>query len=166
MQKSIKQKRTIFMSPYTLVDSPLETQDIARRIVLACAGRPRTHALCIALIGELGAGKTTFAQGIARALGITRPMPSPTFILMREVALTKECEGLRTLYHFDWYRLHRAQDVKKLGWQTIIKDPRNIVVVEWADRFPVLFPSHAFRIHLTHKDKGRAISIKGSNGIL
>lgn len=142
--------------------TPFATQRQAALIVKIYAAKPRARALCVALEGELGAGKTTFVQGAARALGIMRPMPSPTFILMRAVRLPKEFEMLHMLYHFDWYRVHRAEDIKKLGWQDILRDPCNIVVVEWADKFPALLPAHSLRIRLMHAAKnGRIMNIAG-----
>lgn len=140
--------------------TPQETKQYAARVIRGCAARPRASALCIALEGELGAGKTTFVQGAAEALGITRPMPSPTFILMRVVALPKPFEGLKNLYHFDWYRLHRARDIEMLGWQEIVKDPANIVIVEWADKFPELLPTKSTWGSMGHSRNGRSIDIK------
>lgn len=93
----------------------------------------------IAITGELGAGKTTFAQGFAKGLGIKDKIISPTYILIRQhpILNTK-----RTFYHIDLYRL---EDIKGLGLEEIINDKENVVLIEWAERLKKL-PKNAIKM--------------------
>jgi tRNA threonylcarbamoyladenosine biosynthesis protein TsaE len=88
------------------------------------------------LQGNLGAGKTTFVQGLAQGLGITDPVVSPTFILLSEYL-----EGRVPLYHFDLYRLETPAAVQSLQvesyWEGLEVEP-GVVAIEWADRLPNL----------------------------
>ena len=87
----------------------------------------------VALIGDLGAGKTTLTQAIARGLGVTAPVTSPTFTLIHEYA------GRIALFHFDAYRLERPGEMADLGFDEYL-EREGVVVVEWADRVLPLLP--------------------------
>lgn len=96
----------------------------------------------VALYGTLGSGKTTFVRGLARELGITQPVRSPTFTLIHEYPLPV----LRTcLYHIDLYRLENPERVQELGLEELF--PKGITVIEWADRAPNLLPGERIEIH-------------------
>ncbi len=95
----------------------------------------------IALIGDLGAGKTTLVAGFAQALGAQAS--SPTFALVNEYA------GRLTIWHVDLYRLERASEVPELGLDDIVGNPRGVLLVEWADRFAVM-PDDHLRLELAH----------------
>ncbi|MGH7359870.1 MAG: tRNA (adenosine(37)-N6)-threonylcarbamoyltransferase complex ATPase subunit type 1 TsaE, partial [Candidatus Rokuibacteriota bacterium] len=88
----------------------------------------------LALTGELGAGKTTFVHGLARALGYEGPVASPTFTLVREY----RTPGL-TILHADVYRLDRVQEVVDLGLQELLDDD-GVLLVEWGDAVEALLP--------------------------
>ncbi len=79
----------------------------------------------LTLSGDLGAGKTTFAQGFAQGLGIKDKIISPTFILMKSYGI---------FYHIDLYRLEDVR-LEQLGLDEIIQNPKNIVLIEWPERF-------------------------------
>ena len=103
--------------------------------------RPGKQAAVIALTGELGSGKTTFLQGFAKGLGIKEKVLSPTFVIMKRFKI--QDSRFKILYHFDCYRLENARDLYGLGWKEIIKDPKAIIVVEWADRVRKAIPKDA-----------------------
>lgn len=86
--------------------------------------------LFLALDGPLGAGKSVLARSIARGMGVTGPVPSPTYTLVQSY----EPRAGRRLVHMDLYRLDHADDVLELGWDDIVADPDALVVVEWAER--------------------------------
>lgn len=88
----------------------------------------------VVLAGELGAGKTAMAQGIARGLGVDEVVPSPTFVIVREY------EGRHPLAHVDVYRLGHLQELHDLGFDELIDDGR-VVVIEWGDRIEPLLPA-------------------------
>jgi tRNA threonylcarbamoyladenosine biosynthesis protein TsaE len=96
----------------------------------------------VALQGNLGAGKTTFVQGLARALGVTRPVTSPTFAIVSEYQGTQ----LR-LIHFDLYRLHSPDDLLALGFQEYLERGA-LVALEWPDRAGDLLPPETIHVHL------------------
>jgi tRNA threonylcarbamoyladenosine biosynthesis protein TsaE len=98
----------------------------------------------IALVGELGAGKTVLAQGLARGLGVPDDVPitSPTFTLVNEYQ-----HGRLTLHHVDLYRLERAAELEHVGlWDLYRGD--GVVVVEWFDRFPEVRPRELLELRI------------------
>jgi tRNA threonylcarbamoyladenosine biosynthesis protein TsaE len=99
----------------------------------------------VVLTGELGAGKTTFVQGIARGLGVREHVASPTFTLVREYA------GRLDVAHVDVYRLDRVQDVVDLGLDEL-GDGRSVLLVEWGDAVEDLLPADRLRVELTIAD--------------
>lgn len=109
---------------------------------------PEQSATVIGLHGDLGAGKTTFTQGLARALGIKESVTSPTFVIMKTYTLPKGDIHFSHLIHIDAYRLESGDELRKLGWETLLKDPHNLIVVEWADRIENILPRNTKRIRL------------------
>lgn len=102
----------------------------------ACLGQQAQSGDVIACCGALGAGKTTFIQGFAAGLAIhtAEYVRSPTFTLMNQY------EGRLPLYHFDFYRLDDPWQVLEIGFEDYIADS-GVVIVEWADKFPAIFPA-------------------------
>jgi tRNA threonylcarbamoyladenosine biosynthesis protein TsaE len=109
----------------------------------------------VALTGELGAGKTTFVQGAARALGVTDPVASPTFVLMRQY------RGNLSVAHVDVYRLNRIQEVLDLGFEELL-DEGWVVFVEWGDVIDALFSGSYLEVELTvGPDESRSVRVTG-----
>ncbi len=98
----------------------------------------------VLLIGELGAGKTTIAKGLVRGLGAAAPedVSSPTFTLIHEYGERPK------VYHIDLYRLERASEVVALGIDDLM-DGDAVLLVEWGERFPALWPPDRIEIHLS-----------------
>lgn len=95
----------------------------------------------VVLAGSLGSGKTTFARGIGRALGVTEPVVSPTFTLVREYA------GRIPLVHVDVYRLDWVQEFQDLGLEEVI-DEHAVTLVEWGDVVAAHLPADRLDVHL------------------
>lgn len=91
----------------------------------------------VALVGNLGAGKTHATKGIVAGLGSDEEVSSPTFTLVHEYL-----DGRLPAFHFDFYRLDSAQEVLNIAWDDYL-DGGGVVIVEWADRFPELIPDGA-----------------------
>jgi tRNA threonylcarbamoyladenosine biosynthesis protein TsaE len=117
--------------------SPEETREMGRS--LAGFLGPRD---VVSLTGDLGAGKTTFVQGAAEGLGVTEPVLSPTFTLVRRY------RGTIPVYHLDVYRLERLQEVLDVGFDEIL-DQGGVVFIEWGDAIDMLLPPEHIQIELT-----------------
>lgn len=129
--------------------SPSETQKIAAQ----CAAALQPGAV-LALVGELGSGKTCFVQGLAAGLGVPEKITvaSPTFVLIHEYA-----GGRLPLFHFDFYRLEKKEEALQLGLEEYWEG-EGVSVVEWADRFPKIFPEKTKWIYFeTHGETQREI---------
>lgn len=117
-------------------------------------GRSAARGSVFALIGELGAGKTILAKGIARGLGITDEITSPTFTLMEIY------EGPVPLYHFDLYRIARAEELDQLFFEEYWEDD-GISVIEWADRAMDRLPANRITITIGYlNETNRSIAIE------
>lgn len=92
----------------------------------------KNHPAVIGLSGDLGSGKTTFVKAFAGAMGINK-ISSPTFVIMHE-----HRHKLSRLYHLDLYRLKQKSELDTLGLREIMIHPRNILIIEWIDKFPSL----------------------------
>src|SRR5262249_33646570 len=120
----------------------------------------RLHGVVV-LAGELGAGKTTFVQGVARGLGATEHVASPTFTLVREYV-----SGRIPVAHVDVYRLDRVQDVVDLALDEL-EGGECVLIVEWGDAVEELLPEDRLRLELRPADPdgggdARTIAIHGS----
>lgn len=111
----------------------------------------------VSLTGDLGAGKTTFVQGAARALGVSDPVASPTFTLVREY------HGRIPVYHVDVYRLDRVQEVIDLGFEDLF-DPGGVMFVEWGDAIEALLPAAYLEVELWSRaeDEGRLVVVSAT----
>jgi tRNA threonylcarbamoyladenosine biosynthesis protein TsaE len=137
--------------------SSTELQEHAAEFVRTLS--PQLRATIVALSGELGAGKTTFAQGVARALGVTESVQSPTFILEKIYAL--ENQAFKKIVHIDAYRLKSDEELRALGWDELLADSGNLILIEWPERVPGCVPEGAIRIRFDIEGDGRRITIDG-----
>ncbi len=100
-------------------------------------------ATIMALSGNLGSGKTTFTQALARELGVTEVVQSPTYVLMKSYPITSPVGGkhLTKLIHIDAYRLEAPEQFADLRAETFLNDPTNLVVVEWPEKVEGVLPA-------------------------
>ena len=106
-----------------------------------------------ALYGDLGSGKTTFVQGVAKALGIKQSVTSPTFVLMKSYKINKPSiikRKIKKITHIDCYRISKAGDAEGLGLEEVLSDPKSIVFIEWPERIKDLLPKKIIKILFTH----------------
>ncbi len=139
-----------------LSSSGEETQHLAgkfARDMLETPDRKPKGAFVVGLKGDLGSGKTTFAQGFARSLGIQEKVLSPTFVIIKSYPLrrsearpAKRGGKIQNLYHIDCYRIKDEKDILKLGWDNIVSDPKNIILIEWPERIQKILPKDAMSI--------------------
>lgn len=139
--------------------SPAEM--VQRGADFARALRPGARATIVTLSGNLGAGKTTFVQGVAEALGVQESVSSPTFVLEKVYALEKNPSGIgfTHLIHMDAYRLKSAHELRVLGWEEIIREPGNVIFLEWPERVEGAVPPWATRVIIDIDGEGRIIRI-------
>jgi len=124
----------------------------------------------LAFYGELGSGKTTFIQGLAKGLGITRRIISPTFIIVRSYELKlkmqnskfkNKIKNAKFFYHIDLYRAESKHDLLSVGLDQIIQDQDNIIALEWAERLGEMLPEKRIDLHFEYLgDNKRRITIK------
>ena len=120
-----------------LTKNPKETSKLAkilaREIIKSKKVYPERSrgALIFGLVGELGAGKTTFIQAFAKGLGIKGRLTSPSFVLMK---------NYKNFYHVDCYRVKGPKDILALDFKEIISNPKNIIMIEWAEKIKKILP--------------------------
>jgi len=141
-------------------NNPEELKKIAKDLADNLMSRSRLDigggALVLALMGGLGSGKTTFARAFAEALGVKEKIKSPTFIIFRKSNIKSQKSKSRYFYHFyhfyhfDVYRINNEKEILNLGWEEIISNPENIVLVEWADKIEKILPKNSIKINFKH----------------
>lgn len=138
-------KQTIITNSYE------ETQklgaDFARKI---------NSVSVLALHGDLGSGKTTFIQGLAKGLGIQNKIISPTFIIMRTYEINP-----KTFYHVDLYRIKDEKDITELGLIELMQDTQNIFAIEWPEKIEKILPKKRIDIFFEYIDENKRKIIIG-----
>ena len=133
------------MKPETIIltNSESETLDVARSL-----GKTLSAGAVVALTGDLGAGKTVFAQGIAESLDIREQITSPTFTLINEY------RGRLLLYHMDLYRLDSTREIEDIGIVDYLYGD-GVCVIEWAEKLREMMPPNAIAVSLRPSGKTR-----------
>lgn len=121
--------------------------------LLRATRRGRRRPIVFALAGELGSGKTTFVQGLARSLGIRERVQSPTFVLVKRYRLPPRQRPFRHFVHVDAYRIERWRAARHCNLPATFRDRDAIIVIEWADRIKKLIPQGAVWIRFRHTSK-------------
>ncbi len=117
---------------------------------------PGERATFITLSGELGAGKTAFVKAVARRFGVEEIVNSPTFVLEKTYSLPTG-ESFARLIHIDAYRLERGDDLAPLKLGELMRDPGNLIFLEWPEKVADALPRAAARITLTTRSDGSRI---------
>jgi tRNA threonylcarbamoyladenosine biosynthesis protein TsaE len=125
-------------------ESPEVTRELGGELGRALLAAPREHPIVIYLSGELGAGKTTFVNGLMRALGVTGPIRSPTYTLIEPYELDP-----LAVYHMDLYRLSDARDLEMLALRDLLQ-PGAVLLVEWAERGVGVLPPADLTLGLSY----------------
>ena len=117
-----------------------ETREIATRLA-----QEMTPGMVVAMVGDLGAGKTCFVRGMARALGVPEEVPvtSPTFAIMNVYD-----QGRLPVYHFDLYRLADEDELEAVGFRDYVGGA-GVAVIEWADRIPDVMPQGSIWVRIS-----------------
>lgn len=112
--------------------------------------KARKKATTVCLSGDLGVGKTTFTQAVAKSMGIKHKIVSPTFVIFKKYPIkTKKYDFF---YHVDAYRLKKGKELLNLGWKEIISDSRNLIFIEWPENVQKEIPKNATYIYISHAE--------------
>lgn len=138
--------------------SPSETKNLGEILAKIILDQKKNDPRVFALQGDLGSGKTTFIQGLAKGLGIKEKILSPTFVIMKKIKIPKT---KKNLYHLDCYRLEGIKDLKALNFEEILSSPNNLVFLEWPEKIKKALPSNTFWIKFKNiEENTREISFK------
>ncbi|HEY0980431.1 MAG TPA: tRNA (adenosine(37)-N6)-threonylcarbamoyltransferase complex ATPase subunit type 1 TsaE [Candidatus Paceibacterota bacterium] len=137
------------------VYSDTEVYDIAGK-VLSVLAPSQDQATFLCLQGDLGAGKTTLTQAVAKHLGIEEAVVSPTFVIAKFYHPTTG--GFMQLVHIDAYRIESDDELGSIGFDQLLKEPNTLVVVEWPERIKKSIPDGATWMNITHRDTMRHIT--------
>ena len=139
-----------------------DTKEITSNLVVSLDSliKYKEKATVIGLYGDLGSGKTTFMKYFAAALGIKETIQSPTFIIMKKYEIPVNNYKLHftdfnNLIHIDAYRIEKSEELLKLGWEEIIKDPQNLICIEWPEHVNQIIPPHIM-IRFDHLEDEKA----------
>lgn len=137
-----------------MIKSLLEMNELAAEVVAKLPKELGDKAHMIALEGDLGAGKTTFTQALARTLQISDNVTSPTFVLEKiyQIPFTAEVPFTH-LIHIDCYRFLTPNEVLQIGWSRIIAEPHNLILVEWPELIGEYLPNWAEKISFKFIDE-------------
>lgn len=139
--------------------SVLETERVARDFTVKI--KPQTRATVIALLGDLGSGKTTFTKALAAAFGVpVEEVTSPTFVIQKRFNILNHSH-FKNLVHVDAYRLEKPEDMEKLGWKELVSNSTNLIVIEWPENIGAALPKDTQKIFFKFiDDTTREINIK------
>lgn len=118
-----------------------ETSGIAK--LFLDFGSSESGATVVAFFGDLGAGKTTFIQALAKEMEIDEPTTSPTFVIQKSYKAKKYFD---TLIHIDAYRLESGEELSKLRFEETLKLPNALICIEWPDNVKSILPENTKRI--------------------
>ncbi len=118
----------------------------------------KEQAAVVALSGDLGAGKTTFTQTLARTLGVTEPVTSPTFVIMKGYELVDQPFDM--LVHIDAYRLESSAELAVLGFAELLATPRTLMVIEWPEQVADLIAETACRLQFALTGETRTVTLQ------
>lgn len=139
-----------------LTESAFETKKLGEELAKKVLKRKiKKRVFC--LVGELGSGKTTFLKGFAKGLGIKERILSPTFVIMRKFKIRAQTLNFEHFYHIDCYRIEKPKEILDLGFKEIVKNPENIVAIEWAERIKKIIPKNAAWIFFKFLGKNKRV---------
>jgi tRNA threonylcarbamoyladenosine biosynthesis protein TsaE len=126
---------------------------VAEKVIEAInSAKSDQHATLVIFSGDLGAGKTTLIKEIAKQLGITDDLQSPTYVIYKRYG---------NVIHGDMYRLESEQEILNLGWEELLADPENVLLIEWPEKIAGVIPEWAIRATLSYKgETTRAVDIE------
>jgi len=139
-----------------VTDLAIAAEAVLDRARLSATLQP--GGVVLALSGDLGAGKTTLVQLLARMLGVSETVTSPTFVVMKQYETANEL--FPQLVHIDAYRIDDVDEMRPLGFPSLITEPGTLLCIEWAERIRAILPAEAITISLVlNRDETRTLTI-------
>lgn len=105
------------------------------------------QATVVGLFGDLGSGKTTFSQALGKELGVEDVMTSPTFVIEKIYLLNGQAGNFKNLIHIDAYRLDSGGELLTLGFAEVLKNPENLILIEWPERVEEVLPKDMIKLY-------------------
>jgi tRNA threonylcarbamoyladenosine biosynthesis protein TsaE len=138
-----------------LIENEKDLEKLAEDILFLVTEKKYNHATVLALQGDLGAGKTTFTKSLARILGITDSVTSPTFVIQKTFSISEAFSKniFAQLIHIDSYRLDLSAELAHLGWHDLLNQKENLIVVEWPERIADILPKQYVLLKFAHVDE-------------
>ena len=137
-----------------LIETLLELEAEATRFIRTLVPQ-KGRATLVTLRGELGAGKTAFTQAVARALGVAEIVTSPTFVLEKIYLLSGR--QFKRLIHIDAYRLEKGSELAPLGFDELMHDEGNLILLEWPEKVEGALPTPTMKVSFTVNSDGSRI---------
>jgi len=143
-----------------LTKNPSQTKKAGEFLAKEISKTNFRKSIVLALVGDLGGGKTTFVKGLAKGFGIKEKILSPTFVILKRFKISGSM--FQNFYHIDCYRLQKPKEILPLGFKKIVSNPRNFVVIEWAEKLKKILPKKVFKINFKFVGKNiRQIEFHG-----
>ncbi len=135
----------------TIISKSLKDTDEFAKEWLDSLSPLENEATIVGLYGNLGSGKTTFTQALARHLGITEPITSPTFVI-EKIYETKNTQFPRFI-HIDAYRLEHGRELQMLNFEELATNKNNLIIIEWPENVKEIIPSNHIKISCEFMDE-------------
>ncbi len=133
-----------------------EMEKFAKSVAEKISSAPGTgRAVILELRGDLGSGKTTFAQFFVKAFGVKQIVTSPTFVIEKIYKLISKAYKFEHIIHIDAYRLGSGEEMKDLGWDRISSDSENIILIEWPEKIVDILPKDTIKINFEFIDENK-----------
>lgn len=145
-----------------IIKNKKEMAEIARVFLTQIIKKhPKTgKALVVGMSGDLGTGKTTFVQSVAKHLEIKNKITSPTFVIMKKYKI-KNLKGYKFLFHLDAYRLKNEKELLFLGWEDVVGNKEHLVFIEWPENVSKVIPKNSRHVYISHlKNEHRKLKFK------
>lgn len=131
-------------------NSIADTQKLAKEW-LASLPTTKAESTVVGLYGNLGSGKTAFTQSVAKELGISGPITSPTFVI--EKIYETNHPQFKRLIHIDAYRLEKGRELEDLNFEEIVSNPNNLIMIEWPENVKEILPYDHIKIYCEFIDE-------------
>lgn len=133
-----------------------ELKEVARAVLALFEKQKKNDQAVLCLHGELGSGKTAFTKELAKLLKVKETVNSPTFVIMK---IYQAKNQFRHLVHIDAYRIETIDEMRVLGFESLLKEKNTIICIEWAERIKEFLPRDAWHLNFSLDNNERHLSL-------